>query len=96
MRPGPVPSSAGGIRDTNPTNRLNEGVSLDDLLLAVAVDDGVETLERPPAHQVTHAFFLDAEPLDLVVDVEEERVVARRVVARPHQKTAWPACNLSH
>ena len=67
-------------------------MSLDDLLLAVAVDDGVETLERPPSHQIAYALLLNAEPLDLVIDVEEKRVVARGVVARPHQETAGAAC----
>ena len=34
------------------------------------------------------AFFLDTEALDLIVDVEEEAVVARAVVAWSHQEAA--------
>ena len=71
---------------------MPEGVSLDDLLGLVAVDDSLQAVERSPAHHVAHALLLDAEPLDLVVDVEEERVVAGRVVRGTDQEgtgAAW-------
>lgn len=50
------------------------------LLLSVSVDDGVQAFERPAAHQVPHALLLNPEPLDLVVDVEEQGVVPGRII----------------
>ena len=70
---------------------MPEGVSLDDLLGLVAVDDGLQAVEGPPAHHVAHALLLDAEPLDLVVDVEEEGVVPGRVVRGTDQEGARAA-----
>ncbi len=44
----------------------------------------------PAAHDVSDAFLLDAKALDLIVDVEEERVVAGRVVGWADQEGAGP------
>ena len=43
---------------------------------------------RPNNLSLPDAFFLNTEALDLVVDVEEEAVVARAVVAWSHQEAA--------
>lgn len=61
-------------------NVVSQSVSLDDLLRLVPVYNGLETVERSSSHDVSDAFLFDSETLDLVVDVEEERVVARRIV----------------
>ena len=55
-------------------------MTLYNLLRLVPIDDGLEAVEGAAAHHVAHAFLLDAEPLYLVVDVEEQRVVAGGVV----------------
>ena len=75
----PVHSHNDG-RPTHPLDVVPQRVTLDDLLRLVPVDDRLETVEGPAPHDVAHALLLDAEPLDLVVDVEEQRVVARGVV----------------
>ena len=67
---------------------MAQRVALDDLLGLVPVDDGLQAVEGPAAHHVANAFFLDPEPLDLVVDVEKERVIARRVVAWTDEETS--------
>jgi hypothetical protein len=79
---------------THPLDVVSERVPLHDLLSLVPVYDGLETVKRPAAHHVPHALLLDAEPLDLVVDVEEEGVVAGRVVRGANQKTAGTTCSL--
>ncbi len=61
---------------------MAQRVALYDLLSLVAVDDGLEAFESPAAHDVANAFLLHAKSLDLIVDVEKERIVAGRVVAR--------------
>lgn len=66
------------------THWLNESVSLNNLFFPVSVDDGVQAFKCSATHQVTNAFLLYTEPLDLIVDVEEEWVVARRVVTGSH------------
>lgn len=66
------------------THWLNESVSLNNLFFPVSVDDGVQAFKCSATHQVTNAFLLYTEPLDLIVDVEEEWVVAGRVVAGSH------------
>lgn len=63
-------------------------MSLDDLLLAIAVNDSIQALEGPSAHQVSDTLLLNPESLNLIVDVKEERIVARGIVAGPHQKTS--------
>ena len=59
------------LRAVAARNAQAEGVALDDLLALVAVDDGVQAVECTAAHHVADALLLDAETLDLVVDVEE-------------------------
>ena len=44
-----------------------------------------------PKVSLPDAFFLNTEALDLIVDVEEEAVVARAVVAWSHQEAARPS-----
>lgn len=63
-------------------------VPLHNLLLPIPINNCIQTLEYPSAHQIPHALLLDPEPLYLIVDVKEQRVVARRIVARPDQETA--------
>lgn len=65
---------------THPLNVVPQSVTLHYLLRLVAIDDGLEAVEGAASHDVAHALLLDAEPLYLVVDVEEQRVVARGVV----------------
>ncbi len=67
---------------------LAERVTLHNLLRLVAVDHCVQTFKGPPAHHVTNALLFDSKALDLIVDVEEEGIVAGRIVAGPHQETA--------
>lgn len=66
------------------THWLNESVSLNNLFFPVSVDDGVQAFKCSATHQVTNAFLLYTEPLDLIVDMEEEWVVAGRVVTGSH------------
>lgn len=54
---------------------LAERVTLDDLFCFVAVDDSVQAVKSPTTHQIADALLLNPESLDLIVDVEEERVV---------------------
>lgn len=63
-------------------------MTLDNLLLAVPIDDRVQTLERAAPHHVAHCALLDAKTLYLIVDVEEERVITRGVITGTHQETA--------
>uniref|UniRef100_A0A2M4D214 Putative secreted protein n=1 Tax=Anopheles darlingi TaxID=43151 RepID=A0A2M4D214_ANODA len=79
------------LRLTSVDDRMHQRVTLDDLLLPVAIDHRIETLERTATHQIPDTFLLDPEPLDLVVDVEEQRVVTGRVVARTHQEATRPS-----
>ena len=65
---------------THPLDVVPQGVALHYLLRLVPIDDGLEAVKGPTAHDVADAFLLDAEPLYLVVDVEEQRVVTRGVV----------------
>ena len=65
---------------THPLDVVPQSVTLHDLLRLVAIDDGLEAVEGAAAHDVAHALLLDAEPLDLVVDVEKQRVVAGGVI----------------
>lgn len=54
-----------------------ERVALHNLLLAIPIDYSVQALECPPSHQIPNALLLDAKALNLVVDMEEQRVVPR-------------------
>ena len=65
---------------THPLDVVPQGVALHYLLRLVPIDDGLEAVEGAAAHNVTDALLLDAKPLYLVVDVEEQRVVTRGVV----------------
>ena len=51
-----------------------------DLLRLVPIDDSVETFKRSAAHYVSNPLFLNTKTLDLVVNVEKEAVVSRRIV----------------
>ncbi len=55
---------------------MSQGVALHNLLGLVAVNHGLEAVEGAASHDIAHALLLDPKPLDLVVDVKEERVVA--------------------
>jgi hypothetical protein len=48
-----------------------ERVPLDDLLLLVSVDDGVQTLKNSTTHQIPDALLLYTESLDLIVYMEK-------------------------
>lgn len=74
---------------TYPTHRLDKSVSLNDLLLPVPVDHSIQTLKGTASHEVTYTFLLNTKPLDLVVYVEEQRVVTRRIVTWSHEERAW-------
>lgn len=65
-----------------PFDVVSQRVTLDDLLGLVPVDDGLQAVESPPTHDIANALLLDAKPLDLVVYVEEEGVIAGRVIRR--------------
>ena len=65
---------------THPLDVMPQGVALHYLFRLVPIDDGLEAVKGATAHHVADAFLLDAEPLYLVVDVEEQRVVTRGVV----------------
>ena len=80
---------------THPLDVVPQGVTLHYLLRLVPIDDGLEAVKGPTAHDVAHAFLLDAEPLYLVVDVEEQRVVTRGVVRRTDEVAAGASCNSS-
>ena len=67
---------------------LAERVALDNLFRLVAVDDSVQAVKGPTAHEIADPLFFNPEPLDLIVDVKEERIVARRIIGRPDKKTA--------
>lgn len=55
-------------------------MSFNNLLFPVSVNDRIQAFERPPSHQVPHPLLFYPEPLDLIVDVEEQRVIPRRIV----------------
>jgi hypothetical protein len=67
-------------------------MALDDLLLAVTVDNCIQTLKCTTTHKITHTLLLYAKPLDLIVDVKEERVVPWRVVTGANKKAARTRC----
>ena len=52
-------------------------VTFNNLLTLVSVYDSVETVKCPTTHQVPNTFFLNSEALYLVIDMEEERIIAR-------------------
>ena len=63
-------------------------VTFNNLLTLVSVYDSVETVKCPTTHQVPNTFFFNSEALYLVIDMEEERIIARWVVARSHKKAS--------
>lgn len=72
-----------------PLNVVSQSVTLNDLFRLVSVDHGLKAIEGSAAHDIADALLLNAEPLNLVIDVEEEGVVSGTVVARTDKKTAW-------
>lgn len=61
-----------------------QSVTLNNLFLPVAINYGVQTFKYPPPHQVSDTFFLNPESLYLIVDVEKQRVITRRIVTRSY------------
>lgn len=67
-------------------------MSFNDLFRLVPIDYSIQAVKRPPAHQIANALLLNPEALDLIVYVEKEGVVSRRIVTWAHQKTARSSC----
>lgn len=69
-------------------DRRSETVSFNYLRTLVVSDDVFKRVEGMTSHEVMRTNSFNAEPLDCVLDVEEERVVARRSFTLPDQETA--------
>ena len=68
----------------------SQGVALHYLLGLVSRDHSVQTVKSSATHHIPDTLLFNPEPLNLIVDVKEEAVIARAVVARPHQEGPGP------